>query len=1015
MNTLHHYLPTSLTDALGWTIVHSLWQGTLIAFILGVTMILLRKSSARSRSLAASIALCTTALFTVLTFATIYEPNTDANTALELASSQLEIPETLTKAAPANETPTSPEARLQAMQRAKTPGSVVVQAAKERALKALKFSPLELPASTNSWVERLQEYMPTLVLVWLIGAICLAMRFLGGMVYAQRMKHFRAFPAAAHWQERIAEFAGRLNVRRVPVLMESGLANAPMLIGFLKPVILVPMGFLAGLQPAHIEAIIAHEMAHARHQDYLVSIIQAVIETVMFYHPAVWWMSSQVRQEREHAADDLAADLCGDSRALAHALAILEERSLVGEESHFASAGVSASDGHLLTRVKRLLGKQPERSFSLEYLAAYLAITSIFALTLTASPVLQPVVKPIVEPVVARVEKAAESLASRLSAISPPSVPHSADIASRLDSTDKSDKIDGRSIDNMWMDGPGSIGTEGFWEAKFKEKSVTLIMFKNKWGRNRYNGTVYTGLRYDEVQGLSASQARSAKGDIEFRLVKESGTFVFSGDADGGKALGNYTFQPNKAFAEKLNSYGFTGTTDKDLVTMALADVKSDLLKELSGLKLSTEDAIEIAILGIKPEFVREARKNGLDGQEIKEYGVLGIRNEYITEMKQYGYKLDEIKELGVLGIKPEYVNEMKKYGIKMEEIKEYGALGIRPEKVKELRDAGVAADEIKEYGVLGISPKYVNEMKALGYKVEDIKEIGVLGIKPDMVKAYKEAGVPVDEIKEYGVLGIKTDYIKEMKALGFKQEEIKEIGVLGIKPQTVKEYKDAGVKIDEIKEFGVLGIKNSYIKEMKALGYKVEDIKEIGVLGIKPETVRAFKDAGLKTDDIKEFAILGIKPEFVKKMRAKGFSAEDIRDFGVRGLTWDVISSMRDAGFNRNDINNFGSRGIKPEYVKKMKEYGFSSDDIEEFGSRGIRAETAREYKALGFDSDEIAELAVRGIKPETAKEMKAMGFSTDDIAEMAVRGVRISTIQKLKADGLSNKRIVEIMTDRD
>lgn len=105
MNTLQHFLPASFTDALGWTLLHSLWQGTLVAFVLGVMMILLRKSSARSRAVAASVALCTTALFAVLTFTAIYEPSASENTALDLASTQAE--KTVEGTIPSTEPPTT--------------------------------------------------------------------------------------------------------------------------------------------------------------------------------------------------------------------------------------------------------------------------------------------------------------------------------------------------------------------------------------------------------------------------------------------------------------------------------------------------------------------------------------------------------------------------------------------------------------------------------------------------------------------------------------------------------------------------------------------------------------------------------------------------------------------------------------------------------------------------------------------------------------------------------------------
>ncbi len=1095
MNSFPTFLPAELSEALGWTLLHSLWQATFVAFIIGVALIVLRRASARTRYAVAASGMITTFVLIALTFALIYEPNIRSS-ALFTAEERLETIDTegalqaensfaramkselvsdvdagkianisSTKTVSKEDLEKAAQTKLHALQNVRSGSlneNLLVSASKRRAFELLQLSPVKLTPQL-ALMERIQQYLPTLVLLWFVGMIAFAMRLVGGITYAQRMKTYRAFPASREWQARVYELAHKLGSSHVPQLLESGLANVPMVVGFLKPVILVPMGFLTGLQAQHIEAILAHELAHIRRKDYLLSLMQAAIETLLFYHPAVWWMSSVMREEREHASDDLAARVCGDSRALASALAILEERNFAGHESAFGTASVAATDGHVLGRVKRLLGKQPERSFSLEYLAAYLVITCIFALTLTASPALQPMMKPVMEPIMENARKTASGLAAKLLPPLAPIAP--ASTLAPLVSDSNRTKSRPESWSNYWDE--GNIGIEGFWEAKFKEKSLTLILFKNKRGKNRYNGTVYTGLQYSEVQGLNASQIRTSSGDVQFRLVKESGTFVFTGEANSGAGGGTYEFQVNTKFVEQMKGLGFNDVEEKDLVTLAVTDVNMALLRELSGLKLRTEEAVEIAVLGIKPEFVKEARQNGLNGEEIKEYGVLGIKNEYIKEMKQYGYNLDEIKELGVLGIKADYVEEMKKFGVKTDEIKEYGALGIRPDKVKELKDAGVPVDEIKEYGVLGIRPEYVNTMKSLGYKVEDIKEIGVLGIKPEMVKEYKDAGVPVDDIKEYGVLGIRVEYIKEMKALGYKIEEIKELGVLGIKPQMVKEYKDAGVPVDDIKEYGVLGIRVDYIKQMKSLGYKVSDIKEIGVLGIKPETVRAFKDAGLRTDDIKEFAILGIKPDFVKKMRAKGFSADEIREFGVRGLNLEHISSFRDAGFSREETSDFGTRGIKPEYVKQMKALGFSSDDIEELGVRGIKAETAKEYKALGFRVDDIlelavrgikpstakeyqeagfrrddieelavrgirpetakeyakagfrtediAELAVRGIKPELAKEMKALGLSTDDIAELGVRGVRLSTIQKLKADGLSNARIVEILTDRD
>ena len=127
-------------------------------------------------------------------------------------------------------------------------------------------------------------------------------------------------------------------------------------IGWLKPVILIPTSALAGLSPLQLEAILAHELAHIRRHDYLVNLLQTLVETLLFYHPAVWWVSKQIRIERENCCDDLAVSLCGDPILYAQALADLE---------HLRGAGtnlvLAANGGSLLHRVKRLLWRAVAR------------------------------------------------------------------------------------------------------------------------------------------------------------------------------------------------------------------------------------------------------------------------------------------------------------------------------------------------------------------------------------------------------------------------------------------------------------------------------------------------------------------------------------------------------------------------------------------------------------------------------------------------------------------------------
>ena len=152
-------------------------------------------------------------------------------------------------------------------------------------------------------------------------------------------------------------------------LLESALVDVPTVIGWMKPVILLPASALAGLSPAQLEAILAHELAHIRRHDYLVNLLQTLVETLLFYHPAVWWLSRRIRIERENCCDDLAVSLCGDPVAYAQALADLEE--LRGRGGQLVMA---ANGGSLVHRVRRLLGAPSHAGRGPGWLAGSVAV-----------------------------------------------------------------------------------------------------------------------------------------------------------------------------------------------------------------------------------------------------------------------------------------------------------------------------------------------------------------------------------------------------------------------------------------------------------------------------------------------------------------------------------------------------------------------------------------------------------------------------------------------------------------
>ena len=155
------------------------------------------------------------------------------------------------------------------------------------------------------------------------GVVALTLRLLGGWLLVRRLTR-QARPLAGPCDEVLARLARALRIRRAVRLLESSLVQVPMVIGGLRPMILLPIAALTGLPPGQLEALLAHELAHIRRHDYLVNLVQSAIEVLLFYHPAAWWASRVIRAEREHCCDDLAVRACGDRLTYARALAAME-------------------------------------------------------------------------------------------------------------------------------------------------------------------------------------------------------------------------------------------------------------------------------------------------------------------------------------------------------------------------------------------------------------------------------------------------------------------------------------------------------------------------------------------------------------------------------------------------------------------------------------------------------------------------------------------------------------------
>jgi len=291
---------TPLTSAISRALIHFVWQGSIVGVSLWVVLFGLRKRSPRARYAAGCAALGLMALAPVVTAWVLY---------------------------------------AQAVGGASMPLLTAWQAA------AIDVG---AGAATHAvWLSRLQVWaLP----IWSIGALAFSLRLVLGYRHAFQLRR-RAASAGESALAVVDRLRKVMGVERPIRVLISEMSDSPSVVGWIRPVILLSTATLMGLTPLQLEAILAHEIGHIKRYDYLVNILQMLVETLLFYHPAVWWASKRIRLERELCCDDLAVRFSGNALRYARALTTLEKLRL-----HTPSVVMASTGGPLLYRIQRLVG-----------------------------------------------------------------------------------------------------------------------------------------------------------------------------------------------------------------------------------------------------------------------------------------------------------------------------------------------------------------------------------------------------------------------------------------------------------------------------------------------------------------------------------------------------------------------------------------------------------------------------------------------------------------------------------
>jgi beta-lactamase regulating signal transducer with metallopeptidase domain len=333
MTAIENLLRQPVAEATAWALLQFVWQGAAVGVLTAAALLALRRSAADVRYVVASIGL---ALMLTLPVVSGVQRFQALNAGAGAAPSDGAATRHALESAAASFSPGAPR------ESAPFAASGAIEAGTgARILERVRAI-------------RVDRLLPMVIVAWLAGVAALSLRLLTGWLWVQRLRTHGVTAAGDACRRTAARLSRRLHISRAVTLLESSLVDVPTVIGFIRPVILLPASVLGGLAPHQLEAILAHELAHIRRHDYLVNLLQTLVETVLFYHPAVWWLSRRIRVERENCCDDLAVSLCGDPVAYASALADLEAlRSGPAPDHHIAMA---ATGGSLLHRIRRLLG-----------------------------------------------------------------------------------------------------------------------------------------------------------------------------------------------------------------------------------------------------------------------------------------------------------------------------------------------------------------------------------------------------------------------------------------------------------------------------------------------------------------------------------------------------------------------------------------------------------------------------------------------------------------------------------
>lgn len=676
-------------ESLGWALLHLLWQGTLVAAVLALALRVIGRQAAVARYALACGALALMLALPVATFGRHYASAAPASSAEAAVSTAVPAP------APATFTaPTFPAPR-----HAFTPAAPVFASGAELAT---------LPGQALGFVG---QSLPWLVLAWGLGVALSSLRLLAGWLRLRRLVR-AATPAPLEWQQRLEALSSRLGMKRAVRLLQSAAVEVPSAVGWLRPVVLLPASALTGLTTRQLEMILAHELAHIRRYDFVVNLAQTLVETLLFYHPAVWWVSRVIRVEREHCCDDIAAGTSGSALSYARALTALEELRVL--PSLAPNPALSALGGSLPERVRRLV-LTPASRCSSRWVAGASVLTLMSSLAVAA---------PITALMLPAENPTGGSLATSISA--PPSAPSAPAPA----------------------EAPAPVAAQAPVSPPAPVSAPAPVPGPRVAARPNPTPNPNPQPRHGRDEDEDEDDADHDDEDDRTRV----GEGPLSVDQLVSLRIAGVTPE----MLETVKGLGYEPTVS-NLVQFGHAGITAEYVKDMNvrfGQKVSAEDLVAMKHLGVTPAWLEAMKAQGftkLSAEDAASAKAVGVDEKYLSALKSAGYtglSLEDVTEMRAVGVKPETIAGLSQAGypkLDKDTLVQFHALGVTPEYLRSLNESGLknlSADQLVELRALDVNAGFIRQMRDAGLEnldVDTLVKLRTSGIDGEFIRRMKK------------------------------------------------------------------------------------------------------------------------------------------------------------------------------------------------------------------------------------------------------------------------------------